>query len=274
MTNLTRYNGNFIDFADGEFNFNAQHSKSFQGVSGIDLSVSCFVGVFPSLNGETIVEIDTDDPDDFKISKQGSTIVIEQKQSSGSTIINGVVMGGTSFGNVVQTNVSGNVTIINGRVYINGVEQTASQSSKPNRPSRIRLYLQPGLDVEADLNGSSVLASKVMFNDADIRVSGVATVGIAAKSLSLRLSGQGENYVVLKGGDLDVNVSGQGKVRVKGEFKRCSASVSGMGSVSTEGSCLGDYRANVSGMGSINHNGLVAGRVKKSVSGMGSISVG
>lgn len=268
MSNLARYKGNFVSFADNEFEFQSSTVKHFAGkIIALDLSVRCCVGIFPSPSEETIVEIDTPAPDDFTVVQKGSTLVIQQKCQAGSTtVVNGATISGDFVG--------GNISITNNEIYINGTRYDATQhSSKQPGASRIRVYGPPNLDLDAELSGSSILASKIIFDHARVDVSGIAAVGLAARSLNLDLSGQGENYAVLKGGSLDVDVSGQGKVRVKGDFPQADVSVSGMGSVASQGICQGNYRASVSGMGSISHSGRIHGRVKKSLSGMGSINL-
>lgn len=269
MSNLSVYNGNFLNYADREFQGSSDYRKAFSGIYFIDLNVGCDVGIFPSANGQTTVEIDSDEPNDFTVKTDGDTLVIKQKSVSngGSVVINGngVSINGMSFS-------GNNVVMNNGRVYVDGKEVTPG-SSKPTKKAKIKIFTAQNVDLSANLNGSGVLASKVAFNRVNIKVSGQATVGLAAKSLKLKLSGQGDNYAVLRGGSLTANVSGQGSVRIKGEYDSADLSVFGMGNIITDGICTGDYDASVSGMGSITHTGKINGRKRKSVTGMGSISI-
>jgi hypothetical protein len=270
MSDLTVYGGNFLNFADSEFssNFNPNVQKTFNAVDGLELNVSSHVGIFPSTSNTVTIEIDAEDPNDFSISYEGYTVNEKSKGGSNNVVINSWG-GGRSV-----TSFSGNVSIINGRIYQNGVEINPDQpSSPPKRQSRIRVFAPHGVDLSAKLDGVSVLASKVVFRKSNIKVSGSATVGIATKSLKLKLSGQGENFAVLKGGELNVSLSGQGSVKVKGDYESADVTVSGQGNIVTDGNCLGDYEACVSGMGRIVHTGVINGRKRKSVTGMGSISI-
>jgi hypothetical protein len=267
MSDLAHYQGNFINFADKEFNFHTQNQRRFgDGITGIDVCVSCHVGVFPSPNGETLVELDTETPEDFLVTQEGTTVVITQKPQSPNINVTGRV--------TTISGISGGVKIINGEIYINGVKQDLKQPQNQAPPSKVRMYVPANVELDAELKVDSVFASKVIFGKATVVVHGEATIGLAARSLEVKISGEGKNYAVVKGGSLDIDVSGEGKVRVKGEFSDADVSVSGMGGVFTEGTCHGNYRASVSGTGSISHSGSVAGRVKESVSGMGSINIG
>lgn len=270
MSNLSVYGGNFLNYADSEFssNFNPNVQKTFTAVDGLELNVSSHVGIFPSTSNVVTIEIDAEDPNDFNISYEGYTVVINEKSSRSNVVINN--FGGSR----TITSISGNVSIINGRIYQNGVEINPDDHQSPiKRQSRIRIFAPHGVDLSAKLDGVSVLASKVVFRKSNIKVSGSATVGVATKSLKLKLSGQGENFAVLKGGELNVSLNGQGSVRVKGDYESADVTVLGQGNIVTDGVCLGDYEASVSGMGSIVHTGSINGRKRKSVTGMGSISI-
>ena len=270
MSNLAKYEGNFVKYADS-FEFNSSGSaKTFDGaIDGLNLSLSCDVAIFPGKDGRTIVEIDSDEPEKFKVCERDGVVFVENEaDSSGGVVIN-------NFGGGRTISVSsGGVSIINGQVYVNGKRVDADQSSSepPKRKSRVRIYAQHGIELEADLSGVSVLASKVVFDRAKVSVCGQSTVGLASKNIDIKLSGQGDSYVVCQGGELEAKVSGQGSITVKGDYSEVEANVSGMGEIRTIGTCNGNYRANLSGMGSINHSGTVKGRVRKNVSGMGRIS--
>ncbi len=270
MSNLATYNGNFLTFADEESRkFDPSVDKSFCGISELDLDLSCSAIVLPSLKSKTTIEIDTDDASQFSISQKGDCLSVKQKNAKGS----GVTFN-QAGGSTVISSCSGNMSIVNGVVYVNGVQvDSSAQNSHQVKPSRVRIYAAHGIRLSAQLSGSSVFASKVVFNKAYVKVSGQSTIGFAAKGLNLKLSGQGESFVAMKGGDLKVKLSGQGSIRIKGEWDESDVSVSGMGGIKTEGNCQGDYDANVSGMGSISHSGLIQGRVRKSVSGMGSVNI-
>lgn len=267
MSNLSVYNGNFIDYSDNEFQFSGSNAKKFSGLRGVsllDLDVSCNVGVFPASVDEVTIEVDAEDPDDFTIRREGSVLVVKEKNSaSGGVSINGINISG-----------GGNMSIINGRIFVDGREVNPNGTSAPaKRQSRIRILAPRNIDLAANLNGQSILASQVVFRKASVKISGQSTIGLAANTLKLRVSGQGESFVVLKGGELNVSLSGQGSVKVKGEYESADVSVSGMGSIETSGICKSDYEASVSGMGRIVNSGVIHGRKRKSVPGMGSVSI-
>lgn len=269
MANLSVYNGNFVTFADNEFSSDGSTRKSFSEINSLDLSVSCHVGIFPSTNNEVTIQISAEDPTDFTVFRDGSVLVVKEKFA-------GDGMSFVSVNGVNFNHVSGNVSIINNRVFVNGREvdpDNMGSAPAPKRLSQIKIFSPHNVDLTAKLDGLSILASKVIFRKAFVKVSGHSTVGLATKSLKLKISGHGENFAVLKGGDLNVSISGHGSVRVKGDYDSADVSVSGMGSIQTDGVCLGDYDASVSGMGKITHTGTIHGRKCESLSGMGSISI-
>ncbi|MBW4554108.1 MAG: DUF2807 domain-containing protein [Aphanocapsa sp. GSE-SYN-MK-11-07L] len=264
MNDLTKYKGNFINFAEREFEFNNPTAKRFESANFLDVHVSCPVGIFPSGSSLILIEIDSEDPDDFLINYEQGGIIIKEKPQSSRVAGNNVVNIGS---------IAGNVTIANGRIFVNGREFTSDNQGVSRRQSRIKMHAPSGIDLNANLNGVCVLASKVAFNLASVKVAGQSSVGLAAKKLKLKLAGQGENFIVMMGGSLEADISGQGNARIKGQWSSADVSVSGMGTISTEGICNGDYDASVSGMGSISHNGEIKGRKRQSKTGMGSINI-
>lgn len=270
MSGLSLYHGNFVEFADREFVFHNSSRQGFAGISALELNVSCHVGIFPSSDnsdGCATIEIDAENPSDFRVTQKGSVLSVEERSTNcGTTTV-------THIGNGTFINqVSGSMSFTDGRMFVNGQEVGSTQSASA-RQSRIKIWLPKGSDLSAVLNGLSVLASKAVFRKASVRVLGSASVGIAAKSLKLKMDGEGRSFAVLKGGDLNVSLSGAGSVTAKGDFASVDASLSGTGNLRTEGTCSGDYDADVSGVGSIAHTGTILGRRRKSVSGIGSISI-
>lgn len=270
MSDLTRYKGDFLKFADKELDgFDPAIKENMVGIDSLDLMLSCDIGIFESPTNEVIIMVETETPEDFNVSKVGTVATIAQKTSNSSNV--------TFSGSGRGINVSGgqNVSIINGVVYVDGVEVRDGQStsSAPAKKSRVKIFAPHNIRLDARLNGLSVMASKVVFSKASVKISGQSTVGLAAKSVKLSLSGQGDSFLVLKGGAVTASVSGQGSVKIKGDYESADLSVSGMGSIQTMGTCHEDYDASVSGMGSIANSGTIEGRKSKSVSGMGSISL-
>ena len=267
MSDLTKYKGNFLEYADQEFSLKGDSRFEFEGpIAGLDIDVACNVGVFPSNDDSVKVEIDTDSPERFKVSlDQGYVHIKQDPPIKGNT-------GGAQIANI-GTMKGRSIVMTNGQVMVDGVPLDQAGEKVDTYPHQVKIFCPPRLNLEARLDGCSTLASKVIFNEANVIVSGLSSIGLAAQSLELDINGQGESFAVMKGGPLDVSISGQGKVQVKGEYSKAKVSVSGMGNIFTEGVCLGDYSANVSGMGSITHKGTISGRVRESKSGMGSINI-
>jgi Putative auto-transporter adhesin, head GIN domain len=266
VTNLTKYDGNFIDFIDNEVkDFRAKHENSFNTlVNQLDIDVSCKVAVLPCETGAS-VKIDTENIDDFRVYMDGDRLVVKQKAQNNISINS--INGSTVIGNV-----RGNMSIINGEVFVNG-QRINPLTQKQVSPSQVIIYCPQRVRLDASLSGQATLASKVIFTKSKVNLAGQGTLGIATESLKVKISGQGNSYIVMRGGDLDISLSGQGDLRVKGEWQDADVSLSGMGRVDTEGKCLGDYSGRVSGMGKIRHTGLVSGRVSEKVSGMGSCQI-
>jgi hypothetical protein len=263
VSNLAKYQGNFINLIESEFKFTANYQKTFSNIGNIDVSVGCTIGFIPSHTTGVIVEIDTDSPDDFKVFADGDTLVIEQKSISGNnTIINGQVIQGN------------NISMINNQIFVDGMpyHQTLENAKSPYN-HRIKVLIPSGMSLDANMKGIGLLVSSVLFTKAKVKISGSATAGLASKSLTLKLSGTGENYCVVNGGELKASISGMGKITAKGKFAEVDADVSGKGHIFTSGECLGEYSASVSGMGSISHSGNISGRIRKSLRGMGSIHI-
>jgi hypothetical protein len=263
MSNLEKYNGNFIDYADREFTADLPNQTlHFTSIQVLDLSLNCKVAIIPSET--TYVEIFAENSDDITCYQEENRLILNQRETSGSNVnINGNFI-----------NISGNNTsIVNGRIFVDGKEINPADPTEQKKPIQVIVHISHRVDLIANLSGLSVLASKVVFKKSKIKISGSSTIGIATVSLNLKLSGQGNSYCVMKGGDVDLKISGQGTLRIKGDWNDTEASVSGMGQIITEGNCNGDYDASVSGMGKISHIGTIAGCKRKSSTGMGSISI-
>lgn len=261
MTNLAKYNGNFIHYLDSEF-IDIGTGKEYRfphAVKVLDIKAHCRVAVLPSENQESSVYIDAENQNDFKVWVNGDRLCIEQNGNAGNTVV---------------STVPGNMSMINGQIFFNGVPINQVNQSPPKKPAQILIRCPKQVRLFAELDGVSVLASKIVFSKANISLSGQGTIGIATKGLKLNLSGQGKSYVVMQEGELDINLAGQGNLQVKGVWDEADVSLSGMGSIFTEGVCLGDYSARVSGMGNIRHRGEIKGQARKSESGMGSCSLG
>jgi hypothetical protein len=266
MSDLVKYNGNFIEFVDTEVkNIQVKHENSFNTlVNHLDVDVCCKVAILPCESGAS-VKIDTDNIDDFNVYMDGDRLVVKQKPQNNISISS--VNGSTVIGNI-----SGNMSIINGTVFVNGQKINPSEQKKV-KPSQVIIYCPQRIKLDANLAGDSTLASKVIFTKSKVVLSGQGTLGIATESLKMKISGQGNSYIVMRGGDLDITLSGQGDLKVKGEWQDADVSLSGMGRVDTEGKCFGDYSGRVSGMGKIKHVGTVSGQVREKVSGMGSCQI-
>ncbi len=266
MSNLTVYNGNFINFLDSETkNFDSKKQHSFNSyINELDIDAYCKVAILPCDMGAS-VDIDTEAIEDFDVYMEGERLVVKQKPQGGVSI-------SSVNGSTVISSVGGNMSIIDGSVFVNG-QRVDQSNQKQITPSQIIIRCPQRVRLDANLSGDSILASKVIFTKAKVCVSGCGTLGIAAEALKIKISGQGNSYIVMRGGDLDIAVSGQGDLLVKGEWQDAEISLSGMGKILTSGNCRGDYFGKVSGMGTIRHDGSVAGRVTEKVSGMGSCQI-
>jgi hypothetical protein len=262
MSELEKYNGNFVNYTDREFNSGTpDHTLPFSNVEILDLQLSCNVVIVPS--STTFVEIFAEDIDEIKCYQKGNRLIIKQEELNNNINFN---MNGNSI------SFSGNGSTI-GRIFVDGQEINPNNSAQKKKPIQVIIHANHNMNLIANMSGASVLASKVVFKKSKIKIAGSSTVGIATASLKLEVSGQGNNYFVMKGGDLDLEVSGKGNVRIKGNWNDTNISVSGVGQIITEGICTGDYDASVSGMGRISHVGTISGHKRKDISGMGNISI-
>ncbi|MEI7669636.1 MAG: hypothetical protein WCJ33_06110, partial [Pseudomonadota bacterium] len=195
MTDLTRYGHDFNGFLTTEYsNFRANSKGSYQfrvDSPTLELEVGCDVGIFPSSSSsEVIVEIDCDDNDlkNFNVSRQGSSVIVKQENSGGGNIFIGdsISVGGnvtmpgvsisgggnsTMFVNGKKIEVRGGKTYVNG-VCIDGVGGNTAASKEP----KIRIYAPQLSSIEAEMNGSTNLASLVPFLNADVKIEGHAKV--------------------------------------------------------------------------------------------------
>ena len=267
MANLTSYKGNFNNFADQEFEFEAKGRQVFQGIGAIALNVECLVGVFPSSNEWVTIEVDTDNLDNFKASQDDNVLVVEQRQPQEPQVVNNF---SNNFSGAVFDNVSFNFD--DDGVTIDGGSVTRGSEAE-EYPSKIRIFAPSNLDVYACLRGRSVLASKVPFDHAIVEVNGVATVGLAAHTLEFAHAGIGDSFIVVQGGDVELTLSGSGSVRLKGEMSQIKALITGAGNIWTKGYCRGDYVAIVRGHGAIAHSGTVGGSTYREITGQGTISI-
>jgi hypothetical protein len=258
MSELANYNGNFIQLIDSYTTESTQNKKfTFTGnICNLDVDIYCRLLVIPDDN--VSVEIITEDIEQFKVSFNDGVLLIKQELTSynNSNFFNNI----NFSGNVVI----GNVSQINGKTFVNGVDV---------KPSTIIVRCPQNIDLAVNLSGDATFASKVIFKRSKIKVNGQGTIGLATESLKLKMSGQSDSYFVLRGGDVDISLSGQGSVKLKGTWGDTEISLSGMGNVSTNGVVAGNYDVTVSGMGRVNHTGDIKGNVKKRMTGMGNINI-
>ena len=285
---VEEFGGDFAPLKDYVFNI-AQFPL-------LDIVAKCKVAILPA-SGQQVkvsVEADGDDLKDIKVSQNGDTIEIrdERRGIIGGSISRGVVISGGSIR--VSSATGGSVSIVNGRVFIDGVEQETNgggQDGKTQkREPRIQL-LAPVANLEANMCGRSLLVatqslktvnleaggqSKIGLSAerAEVSVGGQSTVELAAYALEASVSGQSSMEAQISGGDLRLDVSGQSRADIDGEWAQARVESSGQSSVSTHGSCKGDYRAKASGIARIDHRGLIGGRQEKDCSDMASIRLG
>src|SRR5512147_171700 len=116
MSNLAKYKGNFLDYADQEFKQEQGserkfHFKNLASIFAIDIDVSSDVGVFPTDTNSITIELDTDSPNDFEVYESNGYIYVKQTRSAN--------------GNATMINISGQTIISNnfnfGETFVNGV---------------------------------------------------------------------------------------------------------------------------------------------------------
>lgn len=265
--------------------FKATQEQVFnvRGAGQLDIDASCPIAILPCDNGKVEVAIDAaaDDLKDFEVSHNGDKVSLKQKgMAGGSTVVMGggsVVIGGSSRGVTVVSNIrGGSVSIINGRVIVDGkeIKPDGKQSSEPTRLPRVVIKAPVNSNVDAEIGGAALLFSSVAHDEVYLRLAGQTNATVTAKTLNVDASGQSSVKATVNGGDLDVDLSGQGRVETQGEFAKVKADLSGMGQIRTSGTVRGNYTADASGMGSIVHRGDVRGRVRESKSGMATIEIG
>ncbi len=270
--------------AFGDFNSVQRHVFDVRSVPQLDIRAACDIAILPGDSNRVIVEIDaeTETLEDFLVTQGGGKILIcHLSKSSGNAIIGDVVIGNVvqSFSNEVRSTVvsSGgqNISIVNGRVYVNGreVTQDGSATGKPTpKAPRIRVYA-PSSNLDLSLSGSASFVSAVPMVESFVYLKGSAKVGLPTESLELNLSGSGEVQAKINGGYMTLNLSGSGSVSAVGAFSNVRVDLSGMAQVSTSGEVRGNYSVNASGMGRVSHSGRIKGSVRKNLSGMVQVSL-
>jgi len=135
----------------------------------------------------------------------------------------------------------GSISIINGRVFIDGVEQKpngGTQSKTPRREPRIRIE-SPAANLDAQMSGESFLVSQQALNTVEIALSGESKASLSAMNLEASVSGQSRLDAQVSGGSLRLDISGQSAGDVAGTWTQARIDVSGMSRVHTKWQCTG-----------------------------------
>lgn len=231
----------------------------------LEIDVCCDIAILERTDGKVSVEIEAghDDLLNFSVQRNDDTITLRQNGSSGATITT-VVSGGS-------------VSIINGRIIIDGKEIDVGKNSISKNPSnkapRVIIKAPPACAIDAKMRGNSSLYSTIPHEQARIAVSGQSYADVAARCLVLKVSGQSKAKAYMGGGYLDARVSGQGTARVDGSYSVVKAELSGQAVLETEGTVHEEYHADASGMAQIKHRGTVKGRVYRDKSGLAQIDI-
>jgi hypothetical protein len=260
MSQLAKYNGNFISFLEGGINeWEGIQANAFSGINELSIQGGAIFAVLPSPDNQAHVKVKGED---VSIQKSGDQLIIKAESRNSVTFSRngGVVISG------------GNISMINGRIFVDGKEVSPSDNGVSEQP-KVLVLLPSVINFDGDLDTCGVFASKVPFSKARLSVSGSAEVGLAARAIKGKLSGSAEAYFVVKDGDLDLTISGSSSVRAKGSFSSVDITASGSSEFLTEGECKGGYRASASGCGKIKHRGSIRGQRRERTSGCGEIDI-
>lgn len=210
------------------------------------------------------------------------------KSYGGNIVNNGKCVNVTSFS-------GGNMSIIGGRVIIDGVDVTNAESEgrEDEAPLTFTVHIPENSDLilgdvgrltctvpvrTAELNmgkQSRLTLEKVDFLHGS--VSGQTNLHVRKLTASpLQLEASGQSHIVIEGledCEVDFSTSGQGSAEFQGSFSSVDISARGQTNVQTRGPVTGDYTATAKGMSSVIHCGGVAGKVYKSHKGMASVSI-
>lgn len=204
------------------------------------ISVSCQVSIRPlsesrdRISSGTVVQTEGD----VELSQSSGTITIRQKggaSSGGGVFIGDVSIGGvsqsvisTGRGNVVIGGGGRNISIVNGRVFINGKEVTEGNSeTEPYVEPVVTIYTQSCKVVDANLSGGALHAS-VPVDSASIKSSGGSEVRLSdVVNLEVKTSGSTEVEARMSGGGLRLRSSGSSEFNISGEIGSADIDCSG-----------------------------------------------
>lgn len=254
---------------------------SFTTVETLDITSSSDIKVYPSKTGLLEIEITGSEKsvEVIKVDRQGGTVTIDDKSSSGGSIIMGNIT--QSFSGTVISGISmiGNDIHIgggSGEVFINGkrinLDDTNQTTKEDYQPTLITIYT-PIVDLSLTLGGMAKFISTALFDNVDIDLAGSSQATVNGTDFNVDLSGTSKLTGMIQSGDLKVDTSGCSSAMIKGNVKYVNADSSGTSSIKTDGICLGDYKADASGCSSITHRGTIRGRAKERVTGVASINI-
>lgn len=244
-----------------------KNESMYQNIKNLSIEGSLIVTIKKSDDNAVNVFIEEGE---IEVKQQGDRLSI---QSLSSNVTQSVSMIGNNFSNVViGGNISiGNVSMINGRTFIDGQQVIQNIKTKPV-PS-ICISIPDGLNLEMDLDGCGSFKSAVAFIKANVDLSGVSNATFTAFAAVVETSGTSKATVSIDGGFFQAVLSGCSQVKANGSFSEIQSTVSGTSSLRSQGVVSGDFTAKASGCASINHIGNISGRIREKTSGLGKVNI-
>lgn len=238
----------------------------------LKIDTSCLVRAVAAAEPNKVSLKLTADPDtlkEFKFQQSGAKVsAVQESAGAGGLVVN------NAGGAVVISGVSGgNLSVVNGKVFVNGVE--VKPNSRPaQKQCELEVSVPRGSDLDIKLSGNAQMDSAVPFNNVSVDLSGVSKAhNLTGTNLDGHVEGQSSLTAKTLGGRVRIDVSGQSSATVTGQFNDVDANVSGQSSLVTVGPVKADYRADSSGQSKITHSGGVKGRIRDRASGQSSNTI-
>jgi hypothetical protein len=254
----------------------------------IDLSLECAVAIVPTAAPTIQLSFFGDRKDlqkCFEIEQTQTEFKLRQKPNVTVTSQNNVCRANGAIvsvqGRSVRISASGGtISMINGRVFVNGVEvglDGNDEQSAPAPKSEVAFVIEAPSDLKliAAMSGQNgLLVSNVPHSGAQITASASAKAFLRAAQLVVEASSSASVKGQIVEGAAVLNASSSGSINIAGAFASVAATVSSAAKIATEGQVTGLYAATANSAGRIHHQGHIGGPVLRQESSNGRVSFG
>lgn len=243
-------------------NFTAAKTETFDvnGSGALSVDASCSFAIEEGEAGRISVAIEAEPKalENLDVHKNGDIVSISQKTA-------GVFVNSSNCGSIKITRIFGSVTIgdvtqVNSKTYIDGVEVSSGKNEVSEKQPRIYIRMPKGGDLSGVLSGGGSLTSSVLHRIANFDAKGVATADFSVGELSLRVKDRAVvNAVLVDNGNTNIVAKDSGQAILTGTFGNGVFTAKDSGYIEQKGDVSGSVVATVKDTGHFDGTGIVEG---------------